>query len=66
MSALDLSKLEKAKHKEGGIIIARCPACAEQGHDKTGEICWSGLLANSLAFNSRDPKAANIVNASSR
>jgi 5S rRNA maturation endonuclease (ribonuclease M5) len=37
MSALDLSKLEKAKHKEGGIIIARCPACAEQGHDKTGE-----------------------------
>jgi hypothetical protein len=36
MSALDLSKLEKAKHKEGGIIIARCPACAEQGHDKTG------------------------------
>ena len=37
MSALDLSKLEKAKHTEGGIIIARCPACAEQGHDKTGE-----------------------------
>jgi putative DNA primase/helicase len=33
---IDQSKLEKVKHKDGGIVTARCPVCAEQGHDKTG------------------------------
>lgn len=33
---LDISKLEKARHT-GGKTIARCPACAEAGKDKSGE-----------------------------
>lgn len=32
---IDLSRLEKVKH-QGGSVIARCPACAEAGGDKTG------------------------------
>lgn len=34
--ALDLHKLENV-HVRGGKTIARCPACAEQGHDSGGE-----------------------------
>lgn len=33
---IDVSKLEKVKHQSNGRIIARCPACAEDGSDKTG------------------------------
>jgi len=33
---IDVSKLEKVKHKGDGLIVARCPACAEGGGDKTG------------------------------
>jgi hypothetical protein len=33
---LDEAQLEKVKH-HGGKTIARCPACFEQGHDKTGK-----------------------------
>ena len=32
---LNLEKLENVKHR-GSRIIARCPACAEQGHDQKG------------------------------
>ena len=35
MSGLDETKLEKIS-KRAGNIICRCPACFEQGHDKTG------------------------------
>ena len=34
---LDLAKLEKPRKLAGGIVQARCPACAEGGHDRTGE-----------------------------
>lgn len=34
--SLDLSKLENAREC-GQKLIARCPACAEQGHDQRGE-----------------------------
>ncbi len=34
--SLDLTKLENV-HEEGRKTIARCPACAEQGKDTTGE-----------------------------
>ncbi len=34
---LDLSKLEKARRLAGGIVQARCPACAEAGRDRAGE-----------------------------
>lgn len=34
--SLDLSKLENARQR-GEKIIARCPACAEHGHDEKGE-----------------------------
>lgn len=33
---LNLNKLEKVVNKPDGKIEARCPACAEQGDDKTG------------------------------
>lgn len=33
---LDLSRLEKVKHR-GSSVIARCPACAESGGDRKGE-----------------------------
>ncbi|MDP3763564.1 MAG: hypothetical protein Q8Q92_02850 [bacterium] len=33
---LDLSKLEKVKHR-GSNTIARCPACAKAGGDRKGE-----------------------------
>jgi len=33
---LDLAKLQKVKH-HGSKIIARCPACAEEGGDRKGE-----------------------------
>jgi hypothetical protein len=34
--SLDPSKLENARER-GGKIVARCPACAELGHDEKGE-----------------------------
>lgn len=34
--SLDLHLLEKLRQHAGGKVIARCPACAEQGHDRTG------------------------------
>ena len=33
--AIDLSKLENCRSK-GHRVIARCPACAEIGHDRKG------------------------------
>ena len=33
---IDINKLEKVKHLAGGKVIARCPACAEDGGDKSG------------------------------
>ena len=35
--SLDAAKLEKMREVAGGIVQARCPACAEGGHDRTGE-----------------------------
>lgn len=35
--SLDTSKLETVRELPGGIVQARCPACAEGGHDRTGE-----------------------------
>ena len=35
--SLDVSKLEKVRELAGGIVQARCPACAEGGHDRAGE-----------------------------
>lgn len=35
--SLDLSKLEKVRELARGIMQARCPACAEGGHDRNGE-----------------------------
>ena len=34
--SLDISKLVRAKRRRGAKV-ARCPACAEQGHDRSGE-----------------------------
>jgi hypothetical protein len=34
--SLDISKLENVR-THGGKVIARCPACAEAGHDQKGE-----------------------------
>jgi hypothetical protein len=33
---LDLHKLENVKHAGNGCIVARCPACAAEGHDSAG------------------------------
>jgi len=33
---LDITKLERVCPKDDGRIIARCPACAQSGHDHTG------------------------------
>lgn len=35
--SLDVAKLERVRELAGGIVQARCPACAEGGHDRTGE-----------------------------
>ena len=35
--SLDVAKLEKVRELAGGIMQARCPACAEGGNDRTGE-----------------------------
>jgi hypothetical protein len=35
--SLNLQKLEKARKLAGGVVQARCPACAEGGNDRTGE-----------------------------
>ena len=34
--SLNVSKLELVRKLDGGIVQARCPACAEGGHDHTG------------------------------
>ncbi len=34
--SLNVSKLEQVRELPGGIVQARCPACAEGGHDRTG------------------------------
>jgi len=36
MSSLDPTLLQKARRHASGKIIARCPACAETGNDRTG------------------------------
>jgi len=35
--SLDVAKLEKVRELAGGLVQARCPACAEGGNDRTGE-----------------------------
>jgi hypothetical protein len=35
--SLDVAKLEKVRELTGGMVQARCPACAEDGNDRTGE-----------------------------
>ena len=35
--SLDTAKLEKVRELAGGIVQARCPACAEGGGDRKGE-----------------------------
>lgn len=35
--SLDVAKLEKVRELAGGIVQARCPACAESGGDRKGE-----------------------------
>ncbi len=35
--SLDIAKLEKVRELAGGIVQARCPACAEGGNDRSGE-----------------------------
>ncbi len=35
--SLNLSRLEKVRHLANGGVEARCPACAEGGHDRKGE-----------------------------
>ena len=35
--SLDVAKLEKVRELAGGIVQARCPACAEGGGDRKGE-----------------------------
>ena len=35
-SLLDRSKLTNVQDRDDGAYVARCPACAEQGHDETG------------------------------
>ena len=35
--SLDVAKLEKVRELDGGMVQARCPACAEGGNDRTGE-----------------------------
>ena len=32
---LDMNRLENV-NRQGGVIISRCPACAEDGHDRKG------------------------------
>jgi hypothetical protein len=40
---IDETKLEKVKRKGDGRIIARCPACAETGGDKSGNHLFVGV-----------------------
>jgi hypothetical protein len=35
--SLNVAKLEKVRELAGGIVQARCPACAEGGNDRSGE-----------------------------
>lgn len=35
--SLDAARLEMVRELPGGILQARCPACAAGGHDRTGE-----------------------------
>ena len=34
--SLDFTRLEKARHHASGKVTARCPACAEEGRDRSG------------------------------
>jgi len=48
MSRLDQTLLVNVKQRSGGGITARCPACFQEGHDKTGNhlvIFPSGTIA---------------------
>ena len=38
--SLCISKLQNVRHLANGAVEARCPACAENGHDRTGEHLW--------------------------
>ena len=35
--SLDLGRLDQVKRLPGGVVQARCPACAEDDHDRSGE-----------------------------
>lgn len=35
--SLDVARLQNARELAGGIVQARCPACAEDSHDRRGE-----------------------------
>ena len=35
--ALDIKRLERVRHMPNGDVVARCPACAAEAHDRTGE-----------------------------
>jgi hypothetical protein len=35
--SLDVNRLEKVREIGGGVVQARCPACAEAGHDRKGQ-----------------------------
>ena len=35
--SLNVAKLEKVRELAGGVVQARCPACAEGGNDRSGE-----------------------------
>lgn len=35
--SLNVAKLEKVRELAGGIVEARCPACAEGDNDRSGE-----------------------------
>ena len=35
--SLDVAKLEKVRELAGGVVQARCPACAESGGDRKGQ-----------------------------
>lgn len=37
MASYDLNKLECRKPGAGGVVVARCPACAKDGGDKSGQ-----------------------------
>jgi hypothetical protein len=34
---INLTKLQKARQRDDGVTLARCPACAETGKDESGD-----------------------------